>query len=108
MTDAHRRSALSEMPVNLEQAAEIDRKVEQVRKSVVKAVFAWLATADPSIRQTFEANRDAILNAIFPSGDGLTDLGLSYKAGRRIMDEISDALGLDPHSAIYPTNTPKF
>lgn len=99
---------MNEMPVNSEQATEIDRKVEQVRKSIVRAVFACLATADPSIRQTFEDNREVILKAMFPSGDGLDDLGLSYKAGRRVMDDISDALGLDLRSAIYPTNTPKF
>lgn len=94
---------MNEMPVNPEQAAEIDRKVEQVRKSVMTAVLACLATADPTIRQTFADNRDAILDAVFPSGDGLNDLGLSYKAGRRVMDEIGDALGLDPRTAIYPT-----
>ena len=99
---------MTEIPVNLEQTAEIDRKVEQVRKSVVTAVFACLATADPTIRQTFVDNRDIILDAAFPSGDGLNDLGLSYKAGRRVMDEISDALGLDPRTALYPTATSKF
>ena len=75
---------------------------------MVTAVFAHLATVDPTIRQTFVENRDAILDAVFPSGDGLNDLGLSYKAGRRVMDEISDALGLDPRSAIYPPDAPSF
>lgn len=56
---------VDEMPVNPEQAAEIDKKVEQVRKSMTTVTLACLAHLDPSIREKFDANRETILNLVF-------------------------------------------